>query len=310
MQRRGLTLVEVLVIITVIAVAVVLLFSVPWGHPRTPAGRAHCASNLKQISTAMYEYSTDYNGQFPSIPLGSGIIVGEDKADKNLKPGRRDNPFKDFPTDANHSISQNLWLLIRQDFAQPEIFTCPSTPQAGQKVNQRDPNAAPEPGNFVDFPWANKENTISYSFVQPWSQFTSKHNSANVWHADTDPQVVMGGDANNGSQPDFKCQTTQPSEQISQYVNSTNHKSKSDGQNCIFGDGHVTFERSPYVGIDGDNIYTALPADYTGRPSDTPGDLSVRPRDQFDTKINKPLQWDTVLIPNRDADLEKWNCKP
>jgi hypothetical protein len=120
---------------------------------------------------------------------------------------------------------------------------------------------------------------------------------------------VIGADANNSSQPDFKADSLPLRyKDMKQFVNSTNHNG--DGQNVLYSDGHARFEKSAYVGINGDNIYTALPADYTGKPGDTAGILSVRPRDPFDPKINKPDEWDTVLIPVRDADLNKWNRKP
>jgi len=36
--------------------------------------------------------------------------------------------------------------------------------------------------------------------------------------------------------------------------NSINHER--DGQNILFGDGHVSFEQNPFVGVGRDNIYT------------------------------------------------------
>jgi len=126
-----------------------------------------------------------------------------------------------------------------------------------------------------------------------------------------EPNVVIGADANNNDHPNYQGEVYPLGiEDLTDYVNSTNHQGQFKGQNVMYGDGHISFEKSSYVGIHGDNIYTVLPADYAGRPGDTPGVLSVRPRDQFDPKINKSEEWDTVLIPNVDADLEKWNRKP
>jgi len=176
-------------------------------------------------------------------------------------------------------------------------------------VTLRDQEAGPDASNFVDFPWENTETTISYSFIQPWSQFTGKHSSADLWHTDADPRTVLGADANNGKQPNYRPGKWPPVyDDMKEFANSTNHDGT--GQNCMYGDGHVTFMKTPYAGIDGDNISPALPADFKGRPGDTPGALSVRPRDQFDPKINKPADWDTVLVPNKDADLDKWERRP
>ena len=42
--------------------------------------------------------------------------------------------------------------------------------------------------------------------------------------------------------------------------NSSNHggRGAGDGQNVYFADGHVDFESTPIVGVDHDNIYTAM----------------------------------------------------
>lgn len=95
---------------------------------------------------------------------------------------------------------------------------------------------------------------------------------------------------------------------MTKYVNTTNHQGEC--QNVMFHDGAVRFEETAYVGVSGDNIYTAMPADYTGTPENTPGILSVRPRDPFDPRVNKPEEWDTVLAPAKDSHLENWRRKP
>ncbi len=127
MYRRGYSLIDVIFAGAIMCLLFVIFLAIidkPAKH-LPHHSRAQCASNLRQIHTAMYEYSQDYNGRFSMIPIGSGHVVGEDKADTNLKPGGKDDPFKDFSPEANHSISQNMWLLIRKDFAQADIFICP-----------------------------------------------------------------------------------------------------------------------------------------------------------------------------------------
>jgi len=270
--------------------------------------RAICVSNLGQICKAILVYAADNKNEFPTVPLASGHIVGEDQTVNNIKPNAEENPFTDLAPDGNRSISQNLWLLCREDYAQPQLFICPSSKQANLTEDLVDRHTSGAKC-FVDFPWKKPDGTISYSFIQPWSKFTNGYSTAKTWRADLDRRVVIGADANNGSQPDFKADSLPLRyKDMKQFVNSTNHNG--DGQNVLYGDGHARFDKTAYVGINGDNIYTALPADYTGKPGDTAGILSVRPRDQFDPKINKPDEWDTVLIPVRDANLTNWNRKP
>jgi len=312
MKRRGLTLIEVLLLVAVIF-ALLIFFSQSLRHHPNSNSRLACASNLRQIHTAMTLYSQDYDGIFPMVPLGKGHLVGEDVTVNNLKLYGKEDAWKDFPADHNPSVSQNLWLLVRGDFAQPEIFTCPSSDMAGNKCDTRDLSRSKGGVGaeyFVDFTWKNKNGIMSYSFIQPWSEFSDNHTAKDIWWAaDIDPRIVLAADANNGPQPDYR-KDKQPVgyPDFKQYINSRNHTG--DGQNALYGDGHVTFEKSANCGPGGDNIFTARAADDTGSPNQTAGVLSVRPQDPFRPKAKKSPEWDTVLIPNREADLEKWDRKP
>jgi len=48
--------------------------------------------------------------------------------------------------------------------------------------------------------------------------------------------------------------TTTSSANDMKSANSRNHDG--DGQNILFGDGHVSFEQNPFVGVNRDNIFT------------------------------------------------------
>jgi hypothetical protein len=309
MHRKGFNSVNLIAVIVFVCLLLMIVRMLPPritdGHGE-PVRRESCASSLQQIFKSMVVYANDNGGTFPMIPLGKGEIVGDDKSVNNLKPNKIADPHADIPPEAGRSVSQNLWLLCREGYAQPELFLCHGTGQPSYDLVH---GAIKKTYYFVDFPWEEPNVTISYSFIQPWSKFTNGHSTAETWHPKVDARVVIGADANNGSQPDFKADSFPLRyKDMKQFVNSTNHNS--DAQNVLYGDGHAIFKNSAYVGVNGDNIYTALPADYTGKPGDTAGILSVRPRDPFDPKINKPDEWDTVLIPVRDADLNKWNRKP
>ena len=52
MRRRGFTLIELLVVIAIIAILAAILFPV-FARARENARKANCASNLKQIGTAL-----------------------------------------------------------------------------------------------------------------------------------------------------------------------------------------------------------------------------------------------------------------
>jgi len=81
-------------------------------------------------------------------------------------------------------------------------------------------------------------------------------------------------------------------------ANSTHHNR--EGQNILFLDCSASYARSPYAGVGDDNIYTALPNKYTGRPDGTTGVLRV--------KTQRPD--DTVLVPVQESILSRWHRKP
>ena len=67
MKRRfqfGFTLIELLVVIAIIAILAAILFPV-FAQAREKARQTVCLSNMKQISTAMLTYTSDYDGYWP-----------------------------------------------------------------------------------------------------------------------------------------------------------------------------------------------------------------------------------------------------
>ena len=211
----------------------------------------------------------------------------------------------------DRTVSMNLWLLVRGHFVEPVVFLCPSSNEADNRVNLTDKDGIRTgPLCFTDFSFADN-GSISYSFIQPWTVWSgtdakgNKRGSYQIWTANIAPEVVTGGDQNDGKDPTMMNPTPK---QIKKLVNSRNHDG--EGQVLLFGDGHASWHSTPYAGVDKDNVYTAMPGDYTGDPGSTGGILSVKPRNQFDPKINQPRQWDTVLIPVNSANLKAWNRKP
>ena len=72
-RKRAFTLVELLVVIGIIAVLVGILLPT-LNRAREAANKAACLSNLRQLGTALLEYSTKYKGGY--VPIGYVIHKG------------------------------------------------------------------------------------------------------------------------------------------------------------------------------------------------------------------------------------------
>ena len=69
-RARGFTLIELLVVIAIIAILAAILFPV-FARTREKATSISCASNLKQLGTALIAYAGDYDGALPcGFPYG------------------------------------------------------------------------------------------------------------------------------------------------------------------------------------------------------------------------------------------------
>ncbi|HBR93349.1 MAG TPA: hypothetical protein DEA90_04205 [Opitutae bacterium] len=91
-RRRGFTLIELLAVIAVIGILVGILISVI-GRSRRAADNVKCASNLRQLASAVLLYTQDHNNQFPAsapTPLAVSIedyVASGKRGDGTYDPG-------------------------------------------------------------------------------------------------------------------------------------------------------------------------------------------------------------------------------
>lgn len=274
-KTKAFTLIELLVVVAIIALLISILLP-SLSRAREMSKRAVCASNLRGIGQAMYIYANDNYEQFP------GTEILSDEAGENACPGRyRDpedptqggvpgDPAKPRPDgnprkrDGTPSTTADLWLLVQSALATPKQFICPSTSKTPDDFGGGDPS------QLYDFAGTGADPLVGLK--------VSAANLSYGYHYGHDgtEDDDYGGGVSNGTNmdPRFPVMADENpwvygedkglirneddlsncSAGESPNGNSLNHQE--DGQNILYADSHVTFEKNPMQGIEGDNIYT------------------------------------------------------
>ena len=73
MKKRGFTLIELTVVISIIAILASILFPL-FARARETARRSTCASNLQQIGGALNMYAQNYDGRYPAKNNEFGLL--------------------------------------------------------------------------------------------------------------------------------------------------------------------------------------------------------------------------------------------
>ncbi|MHC4508163.1 MAG: prepilin-type N-terminal cleavage/methylation domain-containing protein [Planctomycetota bacterium] len=252
MKRKGFTLVELLVVIAIIALLMGILMPA-LSRVRQIAFRMVCGTNLSGIGKAMLIYSNDYDDEFPRAGGRNGKWGGPVQ-------WMADNRYTAYGLNTadgsggQATISSSFYLLVKYAEVTPKSFVCKGD-SGTTEFRPTEYNAGGR--ELIDLWDFGPEPTehCSYSYHMPHGLYALT--------ASSEPGVAVAADRNpwiTNSVTEGKdaalLQNYNPggSRESVNIGNAVPHQG--DGQNVLFMDIHVNFEKQPFCAVNDDNIYT------------------------------------------------------
>jgi prepilin-type processing-associated H-X9-DG protein len=225
---------------------------------RKTANQMKCGANLRNIGQAIKIYASQNKGHWPTVYAYNNTITGEawgkayaDESDtlddRVATAGTKLGAHPPFTCNIS-----SWWILVRSGMASPAVFICPETTM--------DADTTQEPTQYWSF---SKIGNMSYSYQ---NQLRTAGNTLGQYYGgntndNCDGNVIVAADR-NPMRGDVKEVPAGSSEKDVSLWNSPNHDF--EGQNCLYADGHVEFEKTPACGFGHNNIWTR--STYTPNP--------------------------------------------
>ena len=249
MKRKGFTLVELLVVIAIIALLMGILMPA-LSRVRQIAFRVVCGTNLSGIGKAMLVYSNDYDGELPRSGGRNSPWAAR------IPNWQATNRYGAYGVSANSeggvgSISSCFYLLVKYAEVTPKSFLCKGDSGTSEFKPANYGAGARDLMDLWDFGPEPREH-CSYAYHMPFGLYalTTSGEPGMAVAADSNPFVQSP----MAEPKDISLFIPEGGREAIKFGNAITHQD--DGQNVLFLDSHVSFEKTPACGINDDNIYT------------------------------------------------------
>ena len=230
---------------------------------RQLAFRMTCRANLSAMGKAMAVYANDYEDEYPKAGGRANTWVHE--LPNWIAPTRYSAyGLTVLGTESKTTLTSNLYLLVKYAELTPEFFVCKGEPNT-REFTIEDAVGFVELIDLWDFgpvtADSNPDQHCSYAYHLPFGVYslTSNSDPSMAVAADRSPWMTGSSSAVDARWQAFVPELTsgQGSRETAVQGNSLAHQQ--DGQNVLFVDGSVRFERRSYDVPGNDNIYTYRP---------------------------------------------------
>ena len=263
-KQSAFTLTQLAVVIGIIAVVLVgiLMLSLRMREFKDDARRSICATNLHSIGQCMALYSTkgiSNSGPYPVVEpeaLGANCI------------GTKVSEAVGLGEDGSGN-SRSLFLLVQERLVPPDGFICPSTRHG----------AHPDQDGKTDFDFRTQfqgglRHSLSYSY-QVQKKTPDFHNPTS--QVESSGRLVIMADRTPMAGADSQWKGVWGGYRADVDTSKWDHNSlnhKGEGQNVLHMDSSVDFVKTPFVGVNKDNIWCwedpASGTDQTGKQPNRP----------------------------------------